>query len=91
MILNSLSHECTNQYLMDLVRVKLLFGRNWQFSRSEYLQILLNNKKNLFLTLSILITVAIAYPIILPHIHHPSMIYHIIVHKNITNGRIVFS
>lgn len=65
---------------MDFVPVKLLIGRNWQFSHSEYLQILLNNKKNLFLTLSILLTVAIAYPIILPHIHHPSMIYHIIIH-----------
>lgn len=62
------------------MRDKSLIGRNWFFSYSEYLQILLNNKKNLFLTLSIFITVAIAYPIILPHIHHPAMIYHILVH-----------
>jgi hypothetical protein len=57
-----------------------MFRKDSQISYSEYLKIFLNNKKNLFLVLSIVFAAAIAYPIILPHIHHPSMIYHIIIH-----------
>ncbi|MGD9674664.1 MAG: hypothetical protein AB7U98_14450 [Candidatus Nitrosocosmicus sp.] len=57
-----------------------MFRKNSQINYSEYLKIFLNNKRNLFLVLSIVFVAAIVYPIILPHIHHPSMIYHIIIH-----------
>lgn len=57
-----------------------MFRKDSQISYFEYLKIFLNNKRNLFLVLSIVFVAAIVYPIILPHIHHPSMIYHIIIH-----------
>ncbi|MDN5847940.1 MAG: hypothetical protein L0H53_16900 [Candidatus Nitrosocosmicus sp.] len=57
-----------------------MFRKDSQISYYEYLKIFLNNKRNLFLVSSIIFAVAILYPIILPHIHHPSMIYHIIIH-----------
>ncbi|MDN5868965.1 MAG: hypothetical protein L0H55_16390 [Candidatus Nitrosocosmicus sp.] len=47
---------------------------------SEYLQIFLKNKKYLFIGLSISFISIVIYPLVLPHITHPSMIYHIIVH-----------
>ncbi len=46
----------------------------------EYFQILLGNKTNLFLALSVIFISIIVYPLILPHITHPSMIYHIVIH-----------
>ena len=46
----------------------------------EYLQVLLGNKTNLFLALSIVFISVIIYPLILPHLTHPSMIYHIVIH-----------
>jgi hypothetical protein len=57
-----------------------MFRKDNQISYYEYLKIFLNNKRNLFLVSSMVFAAAIAYPIILPHIHHPSMIYHIIIH-----------
>ena len=46
----------------------------------EYFQVLLSNKTNLFLALSIAFLSIVVYPLILPHLAHPSMIYHIVVH-----------
>jgi hypothetical protein len=49
-------------------------------SLSERLQIFLKDKKYLFLVLSMSFISIVIYPLVLPHITHPSMIYHIIVH-----------
>ncbi len=38
------------------------------------------NKNNLFWFLSIAFVSIIVYPVIIPHLTHPSMIYHIIIH-----------
>lgn len=46
----------------------------------EHIQIFLNNKTHLFLILSISFTAIIFYPLILPHITHPSMVFHISIH-----------
>jgi hypothetical protein len=46
----------------------------------EYFRNFLNNKTNLFLVLSILFTSSIFYPLIVPHLYHPSMIFHISIH-----------
>jgi len=46
----------------------------------EFLQSFLNNKTHLFLVLSILFTSSIFYPLIVPHLYHPSMIFHISIH-----------
>ncbi len=46
----------------------------------EYFQVLLSNKTNLFLALSIVFLSVIIYPLVLPHLTHPSMIYHIAIH-----------
>ena len=45
-----------------------------------YIQNFLNNKTHLFLVLSILFTSCIFYPLIIPHLYHPSMIIHISIH-----------
>jgi hypothetical protein len=45
-----------------------------------YIQNFLNNKTHLFLVLSILFTSSIFYPLIIPHLYHPSMIFHISIH-----------
>jgi hypothetical protein len=49
-------------------------------SLSEYLQDFLNEKKNLFMVLSISFVSIVIYPLVLPHVTHPTMIYHIVVH-----------
>ena len=46
----------------------------------EHIQNFLSNKSNLFLVISILFTSSIFYPLILPHLDHPSMIFHILIH-----------
>lgn len=46
----------------------------------ESLANFLSNKTRLFLFLSITVTSVAIYPFIIPHISHPSMIYHIIIH-----------
>jgi hypothetical protein len=46
----------------------------------RYLQDFLNNKTNLFLVLSISFTSIIVYPVLVPHLFHPEMIYHIAIH-----------
>lgn len=57
-----------------------MFRKDSHISHSEYLKIFLNSKRNIFLVLSIVFVAVIVYPIILPYIQHPSMIYHIIIH-----------
>ncbi|WP_144732127.1 hypothetical protein [Candidatus Nitrosocosmicus arcticus] len=46
----------------------------------ESLANILSNKTSLFLFLSITVTSVAIYPFIIPHISHPTMIYHIIIH-----------
>ncbi|MDQ4072727.1 MAG: hypothetical protein M3162_00340 [Thermoproteota archaeon] len=56
---------------------------NWKdknISYYEYFKIFLSSKRNLFLVLSIAFFSIIVYPLIIPHLNHPSMIYHIVVH-----------
>ena len=48
--------------------LKTIFGR------------FLSNKTSLFLFLSITVTSLAIYPFVIPHVSHPSMIYHIIIH-----------
>ena len=58
----------------------LLLKKDSNISYYEYFQVFLSNKTNLFLVLSLVFISIIAYPLILPHMNHPSMIYHIGVH-----------
>jgi hypothetical protein len=55
-------------------------GGDSSSSYIEYIQNFLNNKTHLFLVLSILFTSSIFYPLIIPHLYHPSMIFHISIH-----------
>jgi len=55
-------------------------GGSSSSSSIEYIQNFLNNKTHLFLVLSILFTSSIFYPLIIPHLYHPSMIFHISIH-----------
>ena len=41
---------------------------------------LIDNKPKLFVIISIAVIAILALPVILPHITHPSMIYHILLH-----------
>jgi hypothetical protein len=40
----------------------------------------LSNKTSLFLFLSIVVASVAIYPFVIPHLYHPSMIYHILIH-----------
>lgn len=53
------------------------FGNNIFF---EYVQSFLSIKTNLLLVLSLTFTSIIFYPLIIPHLSHPSMILHISIH-----------
>jgi len=55
-------------------------GSGSSSSYIEYIKNFLNNKTHLFLVLSILFTFSIFYPLIIPHLYHPSMIFHISIH-----------
>ena len=57
-----------------------MLKKDTNISYYEYFQVLLSNKTNLFLALSIIFLSIIVYPLILPHFTHPSMIYHIAIH-----------
>ena len=46
----------------------------------RYVQYILSNKTNLFLVLSISFTSIVIYPILLPHLFHPGMVFHIAIH-----------
>ncbi len=46
----------------------------------ECIQTFLSSKTNLFLVLSIMFTSITFYPLIIPHLSHPSMIFHISIH-----------
>ncbi len=46
----------------------------------ENIQLFLSSKTNLFLVLSIMFTSIIFYPLFIPHLSHPSMIFHISIH-----------
>lgn len=57
-----------------------MLKKDTNISYYEYFQVLLSNKTNLFLALSIVFLSIIVYPLILPHLTHQSMIYHIAIH-----------
>lgn len=57
-----------------------MFKKHNNISYYEHFQILLSNKNNLFCFLIISFVLIIVYPIILPHLAHPYMIYHITIH-----------
>lgn len=57
-----------------------MLKKDKNISYYEYFQILLSDKTYLFCFLSIVFVFIIVYPIIIPHLTHPSMIYHIIIH-----------
>jgi len=38
------------------------------------------NKAKLLITISVITVVVLSIPVILPHLNHPSMIYHIVLH-----------
>ena len=46
----------------------------------RYVQYILSKKTNLFLVLSISFTSIVVYPILLPHLFHPKMVFHIAIH-----------
>ena len=46
----------------------------------EYIKNFLSNKTNLFLVLSLSFSSIIAYPFLIPHLTHPTMSYHILIH-----------
>lgn len=82
---NPLFCFCTNHLLSYFfLIIILLLKRDDKNSKKnayiEYIQNLLNNKTNLFLVLSISFTSIIFYPLIMPHLYHPSMIFHIFIH-----------
>jgi hypothetical protein len=76
---------CTN-YLLNYLSliITLLLKKDDKNSESnryyENVQKFLNNKTNLFLVLAITFTSIIFYPLIIPHLYHPSMIFHISIH-----------
>ncbi len=71
---------CTNSFLTIHFNITLLLKKDNTFSYTEHCKIFLNNKTNLFLVLSLSISSVIAYPFLVPHLSHPSMSYHIIIH-----------
>lgn len=72
---------CTNFFLTLIFFIWLYFlKKDNTFSYTEYLKIFLNNKTNLFLVHSLLISSVIAYPFLIPHLTHTSMSYHILIH-----------
>ena len=50
------------------------------FNAYEHIKKFLSNKTNLFLALSLSVSSIIAYPFLIPHLAHPSMSYHILIH-----------
>jgi hypothetical protein len=46
----------------------------------RYVQYILSKKTNLFFVLSISFTSIVVYPILLPHLFHPGMVFHIAIH-----------
>ena len=76
---------CTNHLLCYFfLIITLLLKKDDKNSKKntyiEYIQNFLNNKTNLFLVLSISFTSIIFYPLMMPHLYHPSMIFHIFIH-----------
>jgi hypothetical protein len=50
------------------------------YSAYEHMMKFLSNKTDLFLALSLSVSSIIAYPFLVPHLSHPSMSYHILIH-----------
>lgn len=46
----------------------------------EFVTRFLSNKLNLLLVLSLSLSSIIVYPLLVPHLIHPSMVYHILIH-----------
>jgi hypothetical protein len=71
---------CTNDLLNHFIKLYTMLKKDSNISYYEYFQAFLNNKFNLFLFLTIGFTSIIVYPLVMPHLTHPSMIYHIALH-----------
>jgi hypothetical protein len=61
-------------------RYELLLHKEDYFDAYEQIKEFLSNKTNLFLVLSLSVSSIIAYPFLVPHLSHPSMSYHILIH-----------
>ena len=75
---------CTNRLLSYFYLTTPLLKKNDKSSKNnglyKHIQNFLNKKANLLLVLSIVLTSVIFYPLIIPHLSHPSMIIHISIH-----------
>ncbi|HEX5186410.1 MAG TPA: hypothetical protein VFV86_05925 [Nitrososphaeraceae archaeon] len=50
------------------------------FGKITNIRILFNNKTNFFVVIFILLTAVLASPFLIPHLSHPSISYHILIH-----------
>ncbi len=57
-----------------------MLKKDKNISYYEYFHVLLSSKTSIFYVLSIAFVTIIVYPIIIPHLFHPTMIYHIVIH-----------
>ena len=63
-----------------MFRYELLLHKEDYFDAYEQIKEFLGIKTNLFLVLSLSVSSIIAYPFLVPHLSHPSMSYHILIH-----------
>lgn len=63
-----------------MFRYELLLHKEDYFDAYEQIKEFLSIKTNLFLVLSLSVSSIIAYPFLVPHLSHPSMSYHILIH-----------
>jgi hypothetical protein len=61
-------------------RYELLLHKEDYFDTYQQIKQFLSNKTNLFLVLSLSVSSIISYPFLVPHLSHPSMSYHILIH-----------
>lgn len=63
-----------------MFRYELLLHKEGHFDAYQQTKEFLSNKTNLFLATSISVSSIIAYLFLVPHLSHPSMSYHILIH-----------
>lgn len=63
-----------------MFRYELLLHKEGHFDAYQQTKEFLSNKTNLFLVTSISVSSIIAYLFLVPHLSHPSMSYHILIH-----------
>ena len=72
--------SCIDWFLNYLSKYELVLHKQDYFNAYEHIKKFLSNKTNLFLALSLSVSSIIAYPFLIPHLSHPSMSYHILIH-----------